>query len=427
MSLYGTMRTSVSGMNAQSSRLGTIADNIANGQTVGYKRAETQFSSLVRERPGNLARYASGGVTTNVRQRVSEQGTLQFTTGNTDLAVQGAGFFLVQSPSGERVMTRAGSFAPDADGRLINAAGFTLLGQPKGAAPGNGGELVPIDLASNALRAEPSTVGSVIVNLDDREPPVAAPALPASANAAASVSTARTSILAYGARGEEVLMDVHFTATGPNTTEVAVFARADAAEPGPFPYTAGAHGPGPLAVATLVHDPSTGRPAPGSAATIDVPLRDVDGNLATTVALDLTNTTRLAADFQVRELDVDGHAPASIDRIEVARDGTVRAIYETGTAADLYEIPLATVTAPDRLSALPGNVYAASFASGLPVIGRAEEGAAGTIVAGALESSNVDIASELTEMIQSQRSFTANSKVFQTGSELMDVIVNLKR
>lgn len=425
MSLYGTMRTSVSGMNAQSSRLGTIADNIANGQTVGYKRSETQFASLVRERPGNVSRYASGGVTTTVRHLVSEQGTLQFTSGATDLAVQGDGFFLVQSPAGERLMTRAGSFVPDANGRLVNAAGFTLLGQPAGAAPGNGGELVPIDLASSALRSEASMTGSVIVNLDDREPVAGGP--PPSANAAGSVSTARTSILAYGARGEEVLLDLHFTATGPDTTEVAAFARADASDPGPFPYASGQHGPGPLAVVTLQHDSSTGRLAPGSAAAIDVPLRDASGGPATTVALDLAQTTRLAAEFQVRELAVDGHPPASIERVEIARDGTLRAIYETGTAADLYEIPLATVTAPDRLSALPGNVYAASHESGLPVVGRAEAGAAGSVIAGALESSNVDIASELTDMIQSQRSFTANSKVFQTGSELMDVIVNLKR
>ena len=425
MSLYGTMRTSVSGMNAQSSRLGSIADNIANGQTVGYKRSETQFSSLVRERPGSLSRYASGGVTTTVRHRVSEQGTLQFTTGNTDLAVQGDGFFMVQSPNGERAMTRAGAFVPDARGHLVNSAGFTLLGQPAGAPPGNGGELVPIDLASAALRSEPSTEGAVIVNLDDREPVAVAP-LP-SANAAGSEATARTSVLVHGARGEEILLDVHFTRTGTNTTEVAAFAREDASVPGPFPYAAGQHGPGPLAVATLTHDATTGRLSPGSDEGIDVPIRDADGNLATTVALDLTRTTRLAADFQVRELKVDGHAPASIDRIEVTSDGTLRAIYESGTAADLYDIPLATVTAPDRLAALPGNVYAASHESGLPLIGRAETGAAGSIIAGALESSNVDIASELTDMIQSQRSFTANSKVFQTGSELMDVIVNLKR
>ena len=416
MSIYGSMRTSVSGMNAQSSRLGTIADNIANASTTGYKRADTQFSSLVRERPGSLARYESGGVTTSVQHRVSTQGTLEFTTGTTDLAVQGDGFFLVQSPGGERVLTRAGAFVPDAEGRLTNAAGFTLLGQPAGAPPGNGGELVPVDLASASLRAQPSTGGSVVVNLDARGEIVPAAERP-STNASNAAPSARTSIVTYGARGEEALLDVHFARSGADTFEVAVFERAGASQPGPFPYASG-----PLATTSMMFDPVSGQMAGGSDSHIDVP---VPGSA--TVRLDLTKTTALAADFQVRELSVDGHAPAAIERVEVGRDGTLSAIYETGTVIELFEIPLATVTSPDRLAPLPGNVYAQTNESGLVVVGRAETGSAGSIVAGALEASNVDIASELTDMIQSQRSFTANSKVFQTGSELMDVIVNLKR
>ena len=427
MSIYASMRTSVSGMNAQSSRLGTIADNIANASTVGYKRADSQFTSLVRERPGELSRYQSGGVTARVRQNVGQQGTLEFTSQATDLAVQGDGFFVVESPAGERVLTRAGSFVPDRDGRLVNAAGFALLGQPAGAAPGNGGELVPVDLAATALQATASSEGRVVVNLDAAAP-VIAPAERPSNNAAASQSSGRTSVLAFGAKGREQLLDVHFARTGPDTYEVAAFDRAAASDPGPFPY-AGGPGAHPLAVATLRFDPVTGRIDPGGAQSIAVPVPDPDVAPAdwTTVELDLSLASHLSADFSVRELAIDGHGPAAISRVEIARDGMLRAVYETGVARELYEIPLATVTSPDRLNALPGNVFSESAQSGLVVVGRAETGAAGTIVAGALEASNVDIAAELTAMIQSQRNFTANSKVFQTGSELMDVIVNLKR
>ena len=423
MSLYGTMRTSVSGMNAQSSRLGTIADNIANASTTGYKRVETEFSSLVRERSSELSRYESGGVTTRVRQRVSSQGTLEFTTGATDLAVSGEGFFLVETPSGERVLTRAGSFVPDREGRLVNAAGHTLLGQPAGTPAGNGGELVPIDLASEALRAEPSTRGRLVVNVDSRADAVP-PADRPSANAASAAPSARTSVLAYGAKGEEVLLDVHLTKTGTDAYEVAVFERGAASDPGPFPY-----GSGPLATGALAFDPVSGRLAQTSATAITVPVPNAAAPPAqwTSVELDLSLTTQLAADFTVREMAVDGHGPSAIERVEITADGTLRAIYSTGTAAPIYDIPLATVVSPDRLAALPGNAYAATQESGLVTVGRAESGALGTIVSGALESSNVDIAAELTDMIESQRSFTANSKVFQTGSELMDVIVNLKR
>ena len=416
MSIYGSMRTSVSGMNAQSNRLATIADNIANASTVGYKRTETQFSTLIHERPGELSRYESGGVTTRVRQRVTAQGNLQFTTSTTDLAIQGEGFFVVESPAGERVLTRAGSFVPDADGRLVNAAGFALLGQPAGSVVGNGGELSPVDLASEALRAKQSTEGRMILNLDEAAP-IPPPAERPSANAANAAPSAQTSLLTYGAQGEEKLLDFHFTRTAEDEYEVVVFDREEAADPGPFPYAAG-----PLATTTLTFDPVEGTLLPSSPQSIDVP---VPGS--GTVAVDLSLTTQLAAEFSVRELTIDGYGPSAITRVEITSDGNLRAVNETGTAIALYEIPVATVTAPDRLTALPGNVYAETQESGLVVIGRAENGSAGSIVAGALESSNVDIAIELTDMIQSQRSFTANSKVFQTGSEVMDVIVNLKR
>ena len=124
---------------------------------------------------------------------------------------------------------------------------------------------------------------------------------------------------------------------------------------------------------------------------------------------------------------MDGNAPSGIDKVQIGKDGTVYAVYADGSAAALYKIALADVTSPDLLTALPGNVYVQSPESGPVRIGFANEGRFGSVVSGALENSNVDIAEELTNMIAAQRRYTANSKVFQTGSELMDVLVNLKR
>src|SRR6185312_7704287 len=98
MSLYGMLRTGVSGMNAQANRLSTTADNIANADTTGYKRTSTEFSTLVMPHIGGA--YNSGGVTTTITNSISAQGVLQHTTSVSDLAVDGNGFFLVQSPSG---------------------------------------------------------------------------------------------------------------------------------------------------------------------------------------------------------------------------------------------------------------------------------------------------------------------------------------
>ena len=126
MGLYGVMTTSVSGMSVQSDRMGTVADNIANVDTTGYKTASTEFATLVAE--GRVLEYVPGSVSTIARRGVSEQGDMTYTKSPTDLAVSGNGFFMVQSSAGTPYLTRAGSFVPNSEGELVNAAGFKLLG-----------------------------------------------------------------------------------------------------------------------------------------------------------------------------------------------------------------------------------------------------------------------------------------------------------
>ncbi|MGG2474962.1 flagellar hook-basal body complex protein, partial [Rhizobium sp. BR5] len=169
MSIFGTMRTGVSGMNAQANKLGTVGDNIANASTTGYKRASTSFSSLVL--PSSSGSYASGGVQSNVRYSISEQGNLSYTTSSTDLAIQGNGFFVVQDGSGTPYLTRAGSFQKNAEGFLENAAGFKLMGYPYGSNPPaavvNGFTgLEAININDFGLTASPSTQGSFPANLN---------------------------------------------------------------------------------------------------------------------------------------------------------------------------------------------------------------------------------------------------------------------
>ena len=126
MSLYGMMRTSVSGMAVQADRLSTVADNIANAGTTGYKRTSIEFSTQVLDNA--TASYESGSVSSVARSAISQQGALRGTNSGTDLAISGEGFFIVQDESGEFFLTRAGSFITDDSGNLLNAAGFALLG-----------------------------------------------------------------------------------------------------------------------------------------------------------------------------------------------------------------------------------------------------------------------------------------------------------
>jgi flagellar hook protein FlgE len=419
MSLYGMMRTGVSGMNAQANRLSAVADNIANSSTTGYKRATTEFASLVL--PSTNGNYASGGVTTSIRTSVSQQGDLKFTTSGSDLAISGSGFFVVQGPGGTPVLTRAGSFVPDGEGRLVNAAGYQLLGYsfangvPSAAANGFGG-LEPVTLAQNELVASPTTTGVFTANLPAGADIVPAANLP-SANAATATYSAKSSLITYDNLGGEVLLDVYFTKTGANTWEVAVYNQANAAPNTSFPYTAPA-----LATETLSFNATDGKLTGLSATDITIP---IPGGLS--LDLDLAKVTQLAETYTLLDAKVNGNAPSAIDGIEISQDGTVFANYENGSSRALYRIPIANVASPDQLLIMPGNVFTESPESGAVQIGFANEAGRGSVMSGALENSNVDVAEELTNMIESQRSYTANSKVFQTGADLMDILVNLKR
>ncbi len=419
MSIGNIMRTGISGMLAQGNKLSAVADNIANSDTTGYKRAETEFSSMI---PQQLTgKYVSGGVSTTIRHRISEQGTLLSTTSITDLAVAGDGFFIVEDPSGDRFLTRAGSFVPDSDGNLVNAAGFYLLGfqMTDGATPtptANGfAGLERVRQSDISLAANPSTLGDLRFNLEAEADVIAAADLP-SANAATAQYTSKTSIVAYDNLGGEKLIDLYFSKTADNTWEVAVFDRAEAAASGPFPYASG-----PLSTATLDFDPNNGQLTTSPPTlTFTVP----DGQALT---LDLSGSTQYAADFNILSVNVNGNAATGYELFEIGSDGIMYGTFPNGERRPTYRIPLADVRSPDNMKMLPGDVFSPTDSSGDVLVGFAEEGGFGSIVSGAKEQSTVDLASELTAMIEAQRGYTANSKAFMTGAELMDIAVNLKR
>jgi flagellar hook protein FlgE len=412
MSLYGVMRTGGSGMNAQSNKLSTVADNIANVNTTGYKRASTEFSSLIlRSGSGN---YNSGSVETNVRYAISDPGAPQYTTSATDLMIQGNGFFVVTDAGGTPFLTRAGSFVPDGEGNLVNAAGFYLMGYdvrngpPNVVANGLTG-LDVVNIAQTALQGNPSTRATLeSANLD--------------ANAAITAGppnyTSKTSIVTYDNIGNKVTLDVYMFKTAANTWDVRAYDNA-ASTNGGFPYSSG-----PLDSDTFTFDVSaTGKGRLDAASPTTLTFTIPGGSPFT---LDLSAMTQVADDFAFKP-NVNGNAPSSIDKVEVDSDGTLYSIYTDGTRLATYKIPLATVPSPDNLVPEAGNVYSVGIDSGNVQLDFAGRSGLGTVKSEALEQSNVDLAAELTSMIESQRGYTANSKVFQTGADLLDVLVNLKR
>ncbi|MDE1159701.1 MAG: flagellar hook protein FlgE [Neorhizobium sp.] len=424
MSLFGTMKTAVSGMNAQANRLGTVGDNISNSSTTGYKSASTSFSSLVL--PSTTGSYNSGGVETSTSYSISEQGALEYTTSTTDMAVQGDGFFIVQDSSGATYLTRNGSFTKDESGNLVNDAGYTLMGYsydsgtPTTVVNSYDG-LVPVNVSGSTLNAVASTSGSLSGNLNS----AAETAAVSASNNDETVdvdqsSVVKTSLTTYDALGNTVVYDLYFSNAGDGNWDVSVYNAADAATSGSgsFPYSSSA-----VASGTLTFD-ATGKNA--TLTTTDVGANStslmVDG-----ISIDLASMTQLSAASNISSGSVNGSAPSAIKSVTIDSDGTVNAVYTDGSSKALYQIPLATVASPDNLTVLSGNVFQTSSTSGVVTMGFAGSSGFGSIISGALETSNVDLASELTDMIEAQRSYSANSKVFQTGSDLMDTLINLVR
>ena len=419
MSLFNTIRTSVSGLNAQSNALGVIGDNIANSGTTGYKDANAQFETLLTNSDVTNT-YESGGVQTDIRYGITDQGTLTTTTSATDLAINGNGFFPVSQGGDNSYLTRAGSFVPDSTGNLINAAGFSLLGYAIGANGTQSSTLSIVNVSNTGLQAAATTSGTLTANLPSTATVVTpttttnadgttttASNLPSS-NAANAQYTDKTSLTVYDGLGSAQNLDVYLTKAGDNTWEATAFQQSAASSGGGFPYASG-----PVGTTTLTFDPATGNLASGSNSTLTA---TIGGN---TIPISLNGTTQLATNFGVTAATANGNAPSKLSDVKIGSDGTVTAVYASGVQVATYKIPLATVQSPDNLTSLTGNVYQQSSNSGAVILTTAGTNGAGTINADSLEQSTVDLASELSNLVTVQRAYEANSKVLQAASDLL--------
>jgi flagellar hook protein FlgE len=426
------MNASVMGMGAQTSRLASIAQNIANSNTTGYKDAGTAFSSVVNS--AGTSSYSAGGVSTVALSMNSLQGSVTGTATATNLAVQGKGFFVVTSSSGDTFLTRDGSFVPDASGNLVNAAGFYLMGTniqtgaPTVVANSLTG-LQKINVHQVGEQAVPTSAGVFAANLPSTATVVAAASTPAGVAAAAAPAvptavptyTEKTSLLAYDDLGAPVTLDIYMTKIAPtagppvvDNWEVDVYNSANAAAGGGFPYTTAA-----LSSQTLSFSSTTGQATAGTSLAIAIP----NGN---TMTLDMSGMTQLAAGFTVNSASTNGNTPDTLTGLSIAKNGTLAFNYSSGNSLPAYDIPLATVASPDSLTSENGTVYSANTASGQPQVGTAGTAGLGTINSSALEGSTVDLATELTDMIQAQSSYEANSKIFQTGANLLAILNKLQ-
>lgn len=420
-----TLNTSLSGMLANTNWLTAISQNVSNANTNGYKNVEADFSALVNSSVDIGSEYS--GVTSSIRSLNSLQGQLQHTSVNTDLAVQGSGFFIVKDQGGNILLTRNGSFVPDASGNLVNSSGYYLLGTPYSSAGISANPislLTKVNVNSSGDTATPSTSGAIVANLNSESTPITGDT--PKSNAADSQYTSEKSMIAYDDLGAPHTLNVYFTNTGTNTWEATVYDASGAASGGGFPYSNNSQ----LYTGTLNFSSSTGKLS--SITNASQTSSTSPNSMVLTVPsgkqliIDLSQTTQLASPFSVTSATINGNSPGAVNSLNIDQNGVLSYNYSNGSTTNVYTIPLANVASPDNMQTVLGDAFRPTETSGDPNVGLANQGGFGTINSSSLEGSTVDLATELTEMVQAQSSYQANSKVFQTGAKLLDILNNLQ-
>lgn len=413
MSLFGSMYAGVSGLTGNTRRLGSISDNIANVNTIGYKTSKTDFSTLVLD-SGLPGVHSPGGSRTVARMDVGRQGQVQSTTSLTDLAISGKGMFVVKNSLDDQqsAFTRAGSFSMDSDGYLRNTAGSYLQG-------------IELD-ATGDLPATPSIEGLTAINLTkisgNASPTTSAKLnlnLPAAGGTAYATSPLTTSVNVYDSVGVAHRLDLKWTSTDTATGNwsLAVY-KGDVL----------AGGAAPAAITTIPVTFNTDGTIKTPATTQSVSLAlSTFAATPQSVKLDLSEVTSLAGPYSVSKIDTDGSSVGQLSGLSIGEDGVLKLLFSNGASRDAFQIPLATFPNVDGLAAQTGNLFYQSISSGNPTLTLPRNAGAGAIVAQALESSTVDIAEQLTDMIVTQNAYSANVKVLTTTDEMMSELSRIGR
>jgi len=440
MSLFGALFTGVSALDAQSNAMAMISNNIANVNTVGYKEVTAGFSSLVTS-SGNSGQFASGGVDALTDNTIDQQGVLEQTSSSTDLAISGAGFFVVRpepNSSSPVLYTRAGSFTEDSSGYLRNTAGQVLYGWPLDAngnipsANSNINSLQPVNVSFLGGQTKPTTTATMSLNLNAGDTTV---------NATPNNSTAPNftrQVTVFDSLGAAQTMTLNFYKTGTNTWSMGV---TDAATPPDqlLPVsTPAVVGPPAVPAANMVpvtfNTDGSIADVNGVAATTPLAVAGAagtgiswgNGSSATqTISLDLSGLTQYDSAYNVTSINQNGAALGLNTGVSIDNNGVVSATFSNGTTAAVYQLPLATFSNPNGLSAANGDSYSAGSDSGDYNLVQANSAGAGSINADSLETSNVDLGTEFSKMIVTQNAYSAGTKVITTADQMLQDLLQV--
>ncbi len=433
MSISSAFETGVSGLQANSQAVGSTAENIANANTVGYRRGFTQMVTTTAS-SGNESGILS--VVAVDELDMAQPGGLISTNSSTDLAISGEGFFVVTVNPNETVesnymLTRAGSFLPDENGDLVNPAGFYLAGYPYGPDGSIGdvdrstvSQMETVNVGNISQSASATTGVSIFGNLPAQETGAATPGAPFN-----------TSSEFFTPLGESQRVEFSWQPTANANEWDLTFGDQNGAALGSVTVTF--NDSGALAGSPASYSNVTSTAVAPAAFAFDTVTGEATLTLdngttpqVLTVGLGAPDSfggvTQFSGDF-TQTFDRDGSGTGELLRTEIDEDGILYGVFNNGERLPLYEIPVAVVDNPNGLIEEKGNAYSLSGESGSFQALQAKTNGAGVINSGALEGSNVDIAQELTDLIKTQRAYSTNAKVVTTADEMMDETTRLKR
>ena len=436
MSLFGAMNTAISGLTAQSNAFSNISDNVANSQTIGYKRVDTSFIDYLTT--SNATENTSGAVATRPDYVNNVQGTVTQTDNPLGLAIAGQGFFAVSQQNGEvnglptfnpqQFYTRAGDFQMDKNGYLVNSAGNFL----------NGWLADPTGIVNqNALKQ--IQVTQTVYN------PVATSGVTLSANLPATPTTGTLPISSqidiYDSLGTLQALTLSWNQTTPGTPNDWTVSILDSSNTSigtaevQFGATSGMGVPegtiGQLAAtsAGITVNPNTAGGSPSATVSFSYPAGGAQPLTLNLGTYGQTNgiTQYAGTQYSLRGITQNGVPPGAFSSVSTEATGDIIVNYDNGQSRTVAQVPVITFNDPNELQRQNGQAFTASANSGTPLAESAGSNGAGTLVTQSTESSNVDIATEFSNLIVAQQAYSANAKLVTTADQMLQQTINMKQ
>lgn len=406
-----SMFSGVSGLKIHQTMMDVIGNNIANINTIGYKSSSVNFQSMLNQtiKGASTPTDTSGGsnpIQVGLGAKMSSidsnfnQGNLQSTGKTTDMAIQGEGFFVLRSSSGI-YYTRAGNFAFDSMGNLVNPSD---------------GSIVQGWMADGAGSINTNTeLINVTIPINQTIEPNATTRITYSGNLPSDASVGDifyAPIQVIDSQGNFHDLTVAFEKTAANAWDWDVTTPTGASGSGTIAFNPDG------SIDAITGGPITYSPAGADAMSI-VP------NFGTVDAID--GITQFATDATVAAISQNGNISGTLQSISIGGNGEITGVFSNGQNRVLGQIALALFTNPSGLISVGSSFYVESNNSGVPVIGEPNSAGRGQIIVGTVEMSNVDLSKEFADMIVAQRGFQANSKIISASDEMLQVLVNMKK